>query len=243
MKIINSHYIPLPEPRWLIVDSYGFIYEQLGALTVVEEVTKQGGRCVMETHSFPVVANSIADVYDESNEDGMATNCSLAPADGRVLGDVELEDCFRLCPSNHRVVPYLKFNLLAMKYLSYHGFEDFDLDQCIESMRGSNIRLDFPKQELQEIQLTMSGNDGVVYLESDLGGLYFAIPLGKPNKDKTIDIDSKKVLLEIVNQARAYLKINPKYQFRFKTVVESIQEVIDEVNNELNDYLERKEEK
>ena len=88
----------------------------------------------------------------------------------------------------------------------------------------------------------MSGNDGVVYLESDLGGLYFAIPLGKPNKDKTIDIDSKKVLLEIVNQARAYLKINPKYQFRFKTAVESIQEVIDEVNNELNDYLERKEE-
>ena len=113
MKIINSHYIPLPEPRWLIVDSYGFIYEQLGALTVVEEVAKKGGRCVMETHSFPVVANSIADVYDESNEDGMAMSCSLAPADGRVLGDTELEDCFRLCPVNHRIVPYLKFNLLA----------------------------------------------------------------------------------------------------------------------------------
>ena len=242
MKIINSHYIPLPEPRWLIVDSYGFIYEQLGALTVVEEVSKKEGRCVMETHSFPVVANSIADVYDESNEDGMAMSCSLAPADGRVLGDTELEDCFRLCPTNHRVVPYLKFNLLAMKYLSYHGFEDFDLDQCIESMHGSNIRLDFPKEELQEIQLTISGNAGIAYMESDLGGLYFAIPLGKPVKGGKVEIDSKKVLLEIVNQARAYLKINPNYQFRFKTAVESIQDVIDEVNDELNDYLERKEE-
>lgn len=242
MKIINSHYIPLPEPRWLIVDPSGLIYEQLGTLTVVGEVSKKGDRCFIKTHSFPVVANSIADVYDESKEDGMAVNCSLAPADGRVLDDTELEDCFRLCPSNHRVVPYLKFNLLAMKYLMYHGFEDFDLDQCIESMYASNIRLDFPKQELQEVQLTMSGSAGIVYLESDLGGLYFAIPIGKPNKDKTIEIDSKKVLLEIVNQARAYLKINPHYQFRFKTAVESIQAVIDEVNNELNDYLERKEE-
>jgi hypothetical protein len=129
-----------------------------------------------------------------------------------------------------------------MKYLMYHGFEDFDLDQCIDSMQGCNIRLDFPKQDLQEIQLTISGNSGIVYLESDLGGLYFAIPIGKPFKDRKVEIDSKKVLLEIVNQARAYLKINPNYQFRFKTAVESIQDVIDEVNNELNDYLERKEE-
>ena len=27
MKIINSHYIPLPEPRWLIVTPQGVIYE------------------------------------------------------------------------------------------------------------------------------------------------------------------------------------------------------------------------
>ena len=80
-------------------------------------------------------------------------------------------------------------------------------------------------------------------MESDLGGLYFAVPLGKPVNGKKVEIDSKKVLLEIVNQARAYLKINPNYQFHFKTAVESIQDVIDEVNNELNDYLERKEEK
>lgn len=38
MKIINSHYIPLPEPRWLIMTPKGSIYEQLGTLTVVEDV-------------------------------------------------------------------------------------------------------------------------------------------------------------------------------------------------------------
>ena len=37
MKIINSHYIPLPEPRWLIMDPQGDIYEQVGTLTVVED--------------------------------------------------------------------------------------------------------------------------------------------------------------------------------------------------------------
>ena len=33
MKIINSHYIPLPEPRWLIMTPQGDIYEQVGTLT------------------------------------------------------------------------------------------------------------------------------------------------------------------------------------------------------------------
>ena len=41
MKIINSHYIPLPEPRWLIVDPKGTIYEQLGTMTIVADASKE----------------------------------------------------------------------------------------------------------------------------------------------------------------------------------------------------------
>ena len=44
MKIINSHYIPLPEPHWLIVDPKASIYEQIGTLTVVEEAPVTAGR-------------------------------------------------------------------------------------------------------------------------------------------------------------------------------------------------------
>ena len=213
MKTINSHYIPMPEPRWLIVDPNGQIYEQLGTIAVVVEKGNNG----IATHSYPVVANAIADVYNDSQEDGLATFCSLAPADGRTLDDVRLEDCFRLCPTNHRVLPYLKFNLMAMKFLSYAGFENFDLAQTIDNLYGCNIRLDFPKENEQTIQLTMSGCAGVVYLE----------------------IDSDKILLEAVNQAKAYLKINPNYKFRFTTAIESLQDVIDEVNNNFGNYMDQ----
>ena len=44
MKIINSHYIPLPEPRWLIVTPKGEIYEQIGTLSVVEESSTKKGK-------------------------------------------------------------------------------------------------------------------------------------------------------------------------------------------------------
>lgn len=235
MKTINSHYIPMPEPRWLIVDPNGQIYEQLGTIAVVVEKGNNG----IATHSYPVVANAIADVYNDSQEDGLATFCSLAPADGRTLDDVRLEDCFRLCPTNHRVLPYLKFNLMAMKFLSYAGFENFDLAQTIDNLYGCNIRLDFPKENEQTIQLTMSGCAGVVYLESDLGGLYFAIPLSSPVNGNQVEIDSDKILLEAVNQAKAYLKINPNYKFRFTTAIESLQDVIDEVNNNFGNYMDQ----
>ena len=48
--------------------------------------------------------------------------------------------------------------------------------------------------------------------------------------------------MEFVNQARAYLKINRKYRFHFKTALEDLQPLAERLNAELNDYLERKEE-
>ena len=82
MKIINSHYIPLPEPRWLIVDPKGAIYEQLGTLTVVEEAPKEKGKYGIITHSHPVVA--FADIgYTEDDGDRINIMTSLTIADGR----------------------------------------------------------------------------------------------------------------------------------------------------------------
>ena len=69
MKIINSHYIPLPDPHWLIVEPNGLIYEQIGTLTVVTEGYKTKDGSFVDTHGYPVVANATADIYDESNEE------------------------------------------------------------------------------------------------------------------------------------------------------------------------------
>ena len=55
----------MPEPRWLIVDPNGQIYEQLGTIAVVVEKGNNG----IATHSYPVVANAIADVYNDSQEE------------------------------------------------------------------------------------------------------------------------------------------------------------------------------
>lgn len=239
MKIINSHYIPLPEPRWLIVDAMGSIHEQIGTLTVVEGERKDGYGIV--THSYPVVANAIADVYDDSKEDGKSGGAALAPADGYTLDDTEVCECFRLCPTNHRIVPYLKFNLMAMKYFASSNPEDFDLGETIRFMRSCNIRLDFPKENEQTIQLTISIDDGVAHLVSDLSGLCFVLLLGAFDKKRGVMIDSEKVLMEIVNQARAYLLINPHYKFHFTTAMESIQYLVDKLNDEVESYLERKE--
>lgn len=241
MKIINSHYIPLPEPHWLIVDTLGSIHEQIGTVTVIEGERKDGVGIV--THSYPVVVNAIADVYDESREDGRAQGAALAPADGYVLDDVETDECFRLCPTNHRVVPYLKFNLMAMKFHSASERDEFDLDETIRFMKGCNIRLDFPKESEQTIQLTVSRDeDGEGYLVSDLSGLCFVVSLGLFDNNHGIMIDDDKVLMEIVNQARAYLRINPNYKFHFTTAMESIQFLVDKLNDEVESYLERKEE-
>ena len=65
MKIINSHYIPLPEPRWLIVDPKGSIYEQLGTMTIVADATKEKGEAGITTYAHPVVAHTAFDTPEE----------------------------------------------------------------------------------------------------------------------------------------------------------------------------------
>lgn len=241
MKIINSHYIPLPEPRWLIMDPQGEIYEQVGTLTVVEDVSTKKEGYGIKTHSHPVVVFA-----DEMNkeEDGDKVNymSTITIADGMVLDDVLLEDCTRLCPSKHRMMTFMQFNTLVVKLMTRPHGEDIDLDTLIEDMKFCAIKFIFPKQELHELVLTTMDYDGNVYVIGDGEcSPQFIMPVYAYMDKQGVHIDYNKLFMEFVNQARAYLKINPKYRFHFKTPREEWQPLVERLNNELNDYLERKE--
>jgi hypothetical protein len=127
MKIINSHYIPLPEPRWLIMTPQGDIYEQVGTLTVVEDASTKKGEYAIKTYSHPVVG--FAERMN-TEEDGDKVNymSTITTADGDVLDDVLLKDCTRLCPSKHRVLTFIQFNTIVVKLMTRPNAEDIDLE-------------------------------------------------------------------------------------------------------------------
>ena len=242
MKIINSHYIPLPEPRWLIMDPQGDIYEQVGTLTVVEDVSTKKEGYGIKTHSHPVVV--FADKMNKE-EDGDRVNymSTITIADGMVLDDVLLEDCTRLCPSKQRIITFMQFNTLVVKLMTRPYAEDIDLDTLIEDMKFCAIKFIFPEQELYELNLTTMDYDGNVYVISDGEcSPQFIMPVYAYMDKQGVHIDYDKIFMEFVNQARAYLKISRKFRFHFNTPREEWQQLVERLNNELNDYLERKEE-
>lgn len=245
MKIINSHYIPLPEPRWLIVDPVGTIYDQIGTLTVVEDSSKEKGKFGITTHSYPVVGHTAIDNTEET-EDELLLHATLGRADGRVLDDVEAKDCTQLCLSKHRVLTYLRFNALTFKFQTGKNFEDFYLEDFIDDLKSYYIKLVFPKKELREITLTtfdgLEGGSGVSMIMSDMTDILFMVPFWAYADKKGVHIRWDEIFMEFVNQARAYLKVNPKYRFHFKSSIDILNPLIDRLNKELNDYLERKEE-
>ena len=241
MKIINSHYIPLPEPRWLIMTPQGDIYEQMGTLTVVEDVSTKKEEYAIKTYSHPVVG--FAERMN-TEEDGDKVNfmSTITPADGDVLDDVLLKDCTRLCPSKHRMLTFIQFNTIVVKLMTRPNAEDIDLDTLIEDMKFCAIKFIFPEQELHELDLTTMNYDGNVYLISDGEcSPQFIMPVYAYLDKQGVHIDYDKIFMEFVNQARAYLKINPKFRFHFNTPREEWQSLVERLNNELNDYLERKE--
>ena len=245
MKIINSHYIPLPEPRWLIADPYGKIYEHLGTLTVIEQDPDiKKGEYGIITHQHPVVAFAETG-YVEDAGDKINYVASLTIPNGHVLDDIDLKECTQICLSKSRILPYIKFNILAYKYLVSEPVEDFDLDDLVDSLKSCSIKLLFPKEGLQEIDLTTINGECDGMIVSDMTQLFFAVPfmavLHKEGDKIVCEIEDEKILMEFVNQARAYLHINPKYRFHFRTSLEVLNEIVEKLNNELNDYLERKE--
>ena len=243
MKIINSHYIPLPEPRWLIMTPQGDIYEQVGTLTVVEDVSTKKEGYAIKTYSHPVVI--FADKMNTEEEgDRVCFMSAITIADGQVLDDVLLQDCTRLCPSNHRMLTFMQFNTLVIKLMTRSDAEDIDMDTLIEDMKLCGIKFLFFEQDSYELKLTTLNYDGIVYVIGDgQGSPQFIVPLYAYGDKQGIHIDAEKIFMEFVNQARAYLKINPKFRFHFNTPQEEWQQLVERLNNELNDYLERKEEK
>ena len=245
MKIINSHYIPLPEPRWLIADPSGRIYEHLGTLAVIEEDSNaKKGQYSIVTHQHPVVA--FADTgFVEDAGDRVNIMSTLTIPNGVVLNNVLLEECTQICLAKHRKLSYHQFNILAMKFMTGEFFEDFSLDEFIEELKTCGIKLSFPKDELQEIDLTLFDGKSIGMIISDPSQMFFAVPfwasLYKEGKQLVYETEDEKILMEFVNQARAYLKLNPQYRFHFNSSLDVLSEMVDKLNNELNDYLERKE--
>ena len=244
MKIINSHYIPLPEPRWLIVDPKGTIYEQLGTMTIVADASKEKGEGGIKTYAHPVVAHTAFDTPEDKG-DTMQFYTLLTPANGKVLDDVLLEDCTPMCLSGHRSLTYLRFNALFLRLTRTH-YEDFYLEDFIEDLKFYAIKLIFPEKELQEIHITTFSekehpeNGG--FLINDLTEILFLVPFWAYADKNGVHIRWDEIFMEYVNQARAYLKINPNYRFHFSSALEILEPLVERLNNELNDYLERKEE-
>ena len=243
MKIINTHYIPLPEPRWLIVTPQGQIYEQIGTLTVVEDASTKKGEYGIKTHSHPVVANTTIDMPEDKG-DTLQVYTLLTPANGNVLDDLLLEDCTPVCLSKVRSLNYLRFNALFFRLTRTH-YEDFYLEDFIEDMKYYAIKLIVPEKEVQEIHITTFCDEdhperGDILI-NDLTEILFMVPFWAYADKKGVHIRWDEIFMEYVNQARAYLKINPKYRFHFSSALEILTPLVERLNNELNDYLERKE--
>ena len=242
MNIINSHYIPMPEPRWLIITPSGEIYDQIGTLSVVEEAPSKKGKYGIKTHNHPVVVSADKDSMVEK-DDRYDVRTTLTLANGSVLDDVLVNDCIRLCPTDHRTIDFMRFNCLAMNFMTGEYFEDFSLEDFIEDLITCGIKLRFPPEEQQEMSLTTFNGKTIGMIISDPSQLFFAVPFwATASLKEGVQIRYDKILMEFVNQARVYLTINPKYKFHFSTSMEELQEVVDMLNNDLENYLDRKEE-
>lgn len=236
MKIINSHYIPMPEPRWLIMENHGYVYEQLGTLNVVEE--SEEAPFGIKTHGLPVVKDAMGENYSDYIGNNIAT---LAPADGMVLDDIDLNNCFLLCPSNNRVLLHSSFNLLAMKYMTDATYDEFNLAATIKELQVCQIKLDFPEEDEQEVALYVYFIGNNVYLHSGKEGFFFFVRSGH-TEGTMVKTDKQGMLMEFVNQVRAYMIVNPNYKFHFTTNIDKIRTLVEYVNNEIEDYLDRDDE-
>ena len=120
------------------------------------------------------------------------------------------------------------------------------MEEFLEELKSYAIKLIFPEKELQEIHITtFNGREdgsGVGMLVNDLTEILFMVPFGAYADKKGVHIKWDEIFMEYVNQARAYLKINPNYRFHFSSSLEILEPLVERLNNELNDYLERKEE-
>ncbi|MCR5366196.1 MAG: hypothetical protein K6E67_08670 [Prevotella sp.] len=235
MKIISSNYIPLPEPHRLIAVPDSYFYEQIGTLSVLVE--SESGYYGYETHDHPVVRMAWQDGIDTiTGEQSEA----IAGGEAEVIDNYELRDCFMLCPADHRELSFGKFNMLVTITFTKYECDSSDLDNILNQIGGSRIKLLAPEELDQNVELTFSlcTDDKTPMISSRLSNFQFQVRLDEV-KDGKVALESDKVLMEFVNQARVYLRINPGYQFHFSSPLKELAEMVDILNRELNDYLVR----
>ena len=217
MKIINSHYIPLPEPRWLIMDPRGDIYVQVGTLTVVEDASTKKEGYAIKTHSHPVVRN-------------------FGTPSGTVWNKAELRDCDILCREDNPQISLRKFRQILSRYPEsyenvYEGkgesinpiwkkdLEDIGIkiawpigEDGLEHFKEFEVRLEVKPDKHSPYLCTDRWSEFFFYIEAD-------------------DLDELKALL--INRRDWYYYVFKEHQFaiRFTCDDERYERLIKEVND------------
>ncbi len=238
MKIINSNYIPLPEPHRLIAAPNSIFYEQIGTLSVLQESKTE--RFGYKTIDHPVVR--IAGLDGKDSISG-GESYVISHGEGYVLYDITVGECAMLCHVDNRKLPFARFNMLITSFFIRYEWDSSDVDTIIDQIDVCKIKLEAPKKLDQNVELTFSmSHDGMTpMISSNLSNFQFYVRLGEI-KDDMITLDLEKIFMEFVNLARVYIRINPNYQFHFSSPLKKLSELVKKLNNELNDYLVRNDE-
>lgn len=124
--------------------------------------------------------------------------------------------------------------------------DDYDPMGMMERFKECGIKVVWPdnvKENHQEIVLTNMNIGDKMYLQSYIAQPLFLVYFADVVDDTHIQpIDDDDIFFEFVNQARAMLEINPKYDFHFTTIDKQLDYIAERLNEELNNYLERPDE-
>lgn len=246
MNIINSHYIPLPEPHMVIMGpDEDQIAEQIGVLSVVEEAPAADGSYGIKTHEHPVVRTLGQSVVVDEKQDRYNFMFTVEKAEGDVWYHLENSDCLMVCPVDNRKITSLQLNLLTMSRM-IHSDVDYDPLGMMERLREQGIKVeweDCAKEDHQDIVLSNMRIGEKLYLQSLIQQPLFLVYYADVvDEEKAQTIEDDDIFFEFVNQARAMLEVNPHYDFHFTTLDKQMSFMADRLNNELNDYLERPDE-
>ncbi len=246
MKIINSHYIPLPEPHQVIMGPGAEeIAEQIGVLSVVEEAPTSAGGYGIKTHEHPVVRSLGQNALVSDTPENISLLVTVEKGDGDVWYHLENKDCLVVCPVAKRKIPSFQLNLLTMVHMHQSG-GTYDPLGMITRLRERGIEVEWSADALQDHQDIVLSNleiEKKMYLQSlvlkPLFLVYYADVL---DDDMVQPLEDDDIFFEFVNQARVMLSINPNYDFHFTTLDHRLDYIAERLNKELNDYLERPDE-
>ena len=246
MKIINSHYIPLAEPHHIIMAPDEKIAEQIGFMSVIEEMPTADGGYGIKGHQHPVVRSLGPSIQQKkNNKKDLLIKACIDKAEGDVWWNVENNDCLMVCPVNKRHIHIFQLNLLMMSHMMRTGC-DYNPMGLIERFEEGGIKVEWDKsckKDHQDIILTNMNIGKKEYLQSFIGQPLFLVYYADVIDDTYVQpIDDDDIFFEFVNQARAMLEINPHYDFHFTAIDKQMEYMTERLNKELNDYLERPDE-